>query len=323
MAHSDTNQVDRLLDARIAGQSGLVTRAQALRGGYSPDAIRWRLSSGRWVQVHRGVYLTTPGRDDWELRAVAALLTVGTPSALCDVSAGIAWGLAAVDSADLRIVVPYGRNGADRPGITVVRSRLFAERVHPMAWPHRTTAEHTIFDMAMGRDLDRVAALMAKGCQLGITTERALGAALSTRTGQTHGGLVAEMLGLVGAGAESAAEARFIRDVEQAHGLPAGISQEPATASRMRDRTFGATQVIVEIDGRLGHAGWSNRLRDGRRDRKHARGGWLTVRGGWPDVAGSPCEFADDLVEIFVGRGWRGSPRACRRGECVLRRRAA
>ncbi|HET8593941.1 MAG TPA: type IV toxin-antitoxin system AbiEi family antitoxin domain-containing protein [Intrasporangium sp.] len=308
---SSDEPVDRLLRARIAGQSGLVTRAQALRGGYSPAAIRWQVTSGRWVQVHRGVYLTSPGRDDWEVRAVAALLAIGRPSALCGPSAGAAWGLTSAPAGDVHVLVPFGRRGVDRPGMTVVRSRRFTERVHPQAWPHRTTAEHTVYDLSVGQDLDRVVALMAKACQLRIATEATLAAALETRPTQTHHGVVAEVLGLVGDGAESAAEVRYIRDVERSHGLPSGRSQHPAPGQRFRDRTYEKYRLIVEIDGRLGHSPWAGRQKDSRRDRKAATTGRLTVRGTWLDVAAAPCEFADDLGVILRDRGWPGTPVRC------------
>ncbi|WP_347352722.1 type IV toxin-antitoxin system AbiEi family antitoxin domain-containing protein [Intrasporangium sp.] len=312
----------RLLGARIAGQSGLLTRTQALRAGCTPAAIKWQVTSGRWVQVHRGVYLTTPGRDDWSTRAVAALLAVGTPSALYGLSAGAGWGLTAPHTGGVQVLVPVGRRGVDRPGITVVRSRRFYERVHPEAWPHRTTAEHTVFDLSVGHPLDRVVALMAKACQLRIATEASLARALASRPGQTHRGLVGEALGIVGDGAESAAEVRFVRDVERAHHLPVGVSQVPAPGQRFRDRAYADYHLVVEIDGRLGHAGWAGRQQDGRRDRKAARDGWLTVRGTWLDVAGAPCELADDLGRILRERGWSGQARPCRDG-CPLAERAA
>jgi hypothetical protein len=85
--------VDALLRARAAGQAGLLTRAQALSGGLTRKGVECRLASGRWLVVHPGVYLTMPGRPDWETAAVAALLHAGRGSALCDSSAGHAWGL--------------------------------------------------------------------------------------------------------------------------------------------------------------------------------------------------------------------------------------
>ena len=314
---------DRLLAAKVAGQAGLVTRSQARAHGWSKAAIRWQIESGRWARVHRGVYLTTPGRDDWEMRAVAALLAISMPSCLRGDSAGVAWGLQAEDSDDIQVLVPVNRRGEPLPGVKVHRSRRFADRVHPTEWPHRTMVEHTVFDLSMGHGLDRCIALMAKACQLRLTTEEALGQVLRTRPTQPHRRLIAEALGLVGEGAESAAEVRYIRDVELAHGLPTGVRQEPAPGSRSRDNDYPEWGVIVEIDGRLGHLGWGNQQRAGRRDRKAAAGGKLTVRGGWRDVAVAPCEFAADLKDIFTTRGWRGAAHACGNQDCDLGNKAA
>jgi hypothetical protein len=56
-----------LLRARAAGQSGLLTRSQALDGGLSPKAVEWRLRKGGWLVVHPGVYQTQPGRRGWDV----------------------------------------------------------------------------------------------------------------------------------------------------------------------------------------------------------------------------------------------------------------
>ncbi len=78
----------------VDGQAGTCsTRSQALFAGITDDAVAWRISTGRWVALHPGVYLTTPGRGDWEVRAVAALLHLGAGAALFGRSAAYAWGL--------------------------------------------------------------------------------------------------------------------------------------------------------------------------------------------------------------------------------------
>ncbi|WP_374968033.1 type IV toxin-antitoxin system AbiEi family antitoxin domain-containing protein [Terrabacter sp. BE26] len=320
--------LDRLLAARVAGQAGLVTRTQLLSAGWSGDEVRWRVSSGRWLQVHRGVYLTTPGRRDWESRMVGALLAVGPPCCLTGASAGQAWGLVprAPDEelhlSDVEVLVPTGRSGADLPGVRVRRSRHFTSRVHPTAWPPRTTIEHTAFDLALGHGADRALALVAKACQLRLTTESELAGALLSRPTHPHRRMLAEALGLIGEGAESAAEVRYARDIEGAHGLPKGTRQLPAPGARSRDSAYAEVAVVVEIDGRLGHVGWTGQQRAGARDRKAAATGLLTVRGGWTDVAVTPCDFAADLALIFRNRGWTGRARPCGAG-CSVQQRAA
>ena len=307
-----------LLAARIRGQSGLVSRDQALSGGLTEKTIRCRIESGRWLRLHPGVYLTEPGRDDWSMRAVAALLHVGPPVALCGKSAGHAWSLLPDPGDTISVVVPFGRSGRMRDGIEVIRSRHMRERVDPSAWPHRTTAEDTVLDLSQGRSLDRAVALAGKARQLHLVTPGSLLRALDHRPGQSHRSLLRLALGEIHDGVESAAEYRYVRDVERAHGLPAGRRQEPAPGQRHRDSFYDLVDVVVEVDGRVGHEGWAAQKRDRRRDLDAAVNGYLTVRPTWVDVAQAPCALAADLVAVFHSRGWQGRARRCRRRGCSV-----
>jgi len=306
------------LRARVLGQAGLVTRAQALTAGVGVEALRWAVTSGRWATVHPGVYLTTPGRDDWEVRAVGALLSVGGPVALSGASARFAWGLERREPHVLHLVVPADRRAPVRDGIRVTRTRHFEERVHASAWPHRTTVEHSVLEVQARDPVDRVLALVAHACQQQLTSEARLSAALASRPGQPHGALLRECLSDVGSGAESAAEIRYIRDVERAHGLPTATRQAVLGQDRRCDNLFEAQQLVLEVDGRLGHEGWAGRVRDGVRDRAAAREGRLTARVFWPDVAVTPCALADEVGILLQVRGWTGSARACRRRDCAV-----
>ncbi|WP_330473939.1 type IV toxin-antitoxin system AbiEi family antitoxin domain-containing protein [Terrabacter sp. C0L_2] len=315
--------MDPLLAARIRGQSGLVTREQALAAGLTEKAIRWRVTSGRWTVVHPRVYLTEPGREGWDLRATAALLHVGRPAALFRWSAGHAWSLVHRGDDPIEVVVPIGRSGRTRDGITIVRSREFHQRLDPTAWPHRVSAAHTVFDLSAGAPLDRAVALMAKAQQLRLCTPDELRAALATRSRQPQRRLLMEALGEVGEGVESAAEHRYVRDVERAHGLPVGRRQAPAPGQRHRDSAYDAQKVVVEVDGRLGHEGWAAQAVDRRRDIDSAVTGWLTVRPTWLEVADAPCRLAADLDTILRSRGWTGRAVPCRRPGCFLARQRA
>lgn len=292
-------------------------------GGISLESVRWALASGRWVALHPGVYLTTPGRDDWEVRAVSVLLSVGGPVALAGSSARFAWGLERREPETADVVIPAARRAAVRPGLVVTRTRRFDEQVHATAWPHRTTVEHSVLAVKRSDPADRVLALVARACQQGLTSEARLAEALASRPGQPHAALLRECLADVGAGAESAAEIRYVRDVERAHGLPVATRQVVLGQNRRCDNLYADQHLVLEIDGRLGHEGWTGRVRDGVRDRAAARQGRLTVRGYWPDVAVAPCTFAEEVGFLLRLRGWRGAPRACRRRGCALRRARA
>ena len=104
----------------MAGQCGVVTRAQCLERGLTERAVDWRVSTGRWIRLHPGVYLTQPGRNDWQVTAMAALLACGRPSALGGASAGHAWGLVRAPGPDIEVVVPLDRRvRRNLSGVTV------------------------------------------------------------------------------------------------------------------------------------------------------------------------------------------------------------
>jgi hypothetical protein len=273
------------------------------------------------VRLHPGVYLTEPGRSDWEVRAVAALLACGKGAALSHQSAAYAWGLQRAAGERLRIVVPAGRHIAAPDGVTVLRSRSADERTDETAWPHRTTVEHTLLDLAHENSLDDAVGRLARAFQQGRTTERMVLQALAMRPRQRHRALLLEVLADLEDGAESPAELRWIRDVEQAHGLPVGTRQQPTGGGGRRDNAYEEFGLVVEVDGRLGHEGWDGRRRDGRRDRQAAASGRLTARVFWDEVVGAPCELAGEIGGLLRARGWSGAPRPCRRRRCTVRQR--
>lgn len=314
--------MDRVLEARVAGQFGLVTRTQALAAGLSDKAIRWRVTSRRWLPVHPGVYQTQPGRDDWTVRAMAALLHVGSPAGLRGRSAAHAWGLLPEPTGPMEVLIPSNRRGGARDGIVVVRSNAGIGHLHETAWPHRTTVPHTVLDLAKGDSVDRAIGWMATACQKRLTTPAELREALAQRPNQTHARLLREVLEDLSDGLESIAEVRYVRDVEVAHGLPTGRRQASLSDRRRADNAYDEVRVIVEVDGRLGHDGWRARQAEGRRDLSAAGDGWLTVRTHWADVTAGACRLAAELGAVFTTRGWSGRARACRRPTCHLRARA-
>src|SRR6185312_3411565 len=79
----------------LAGnQSGVVSRAQALRAGLTVDMIKFRVRSGRWRQIHPGVYATFTGMPGRSVRLWAAVLSAGPGAVLSYQTAAELQGLA-------------------------------------------------------------------------------------------------------------------------------------------------------------------------------------------------------------------------------------
>lgn len=309
------------LERWTATQLGLVTRWQCLDLGATSAFIEWRLSSGRWVGVHRGVFQTEPGRDDWLTRAGAAFLAAGDGAAVSHETAARTYGLLTTSDAPTTISIPARRRIARPVGVRLVRRQdLDERRLDDDVWPPRTRIDDTVLDLADERDADGAIALAARACQLGVTWDEGLLKALACRKRHRWSDLLRSALSDVGEGAESTFEVRFVRDVERAHGLPAGRRQQPSGGGRRHhDCGYEAYRVLIELDGRMVHSDPRQRRQDGVRDLDALIENWVTVRASWPDVVVTPCAYAARLARLFATRGWRGAPRACRRKDCAIR----
>jgi very-short-patch-repair endonuclease len=271
-------------------QRGLVTRQQCLAAGITYRAVRHRLDTGRWTRLSHGVYLTVPGREGWWWQATSALLSVGSGAAWAFGTAGFAHGLVRTAPTTVELVVDAAIHVRAGLGIRVHRSRYADQRVDELHWPWRTRFEETVLDLAERGSTDEVLALLGRAFFRGQTTEATLRSLLEARARHRGRRLLTDVLADVADGAQSAMEVRFLQDVERAHGLPRGRRQAPSVAGRLRlhDVAYDEQRVLVELDGRLGHVG-EGRISDGRRDRRSAGQGWLTLRAFWIDVAGTPA----------------------------------
>lgn len=165
---------------------------------------------------------------------------------------------------------------------------------------------------------------MVKGLELAIVSQTVLRDTLATRRGVAFKAELVEALAVVDEGAQSAAELRYVRDVERAHRLPIATKQAPTgLRSGRRDALYEDQAFVVELDGQLGHARWSLRVRDNARDRRAATDGLLTARAGWVDLVPSACGLARDVALILCTRGWQGQPSVCGRPGCAVGELAA
>lgn len=304
--------------ARLAlRQQHVVSIAQCRAAGLSEGRVRTLVRRGQWAVPYRGVLLTSVGVDTWATRACAVVLAVGAPSALCGLSAAYAVGLTAAPGPGVEVLVPHDRRVLAPAGVTLSRSRHFADRVRSGRWPPCTTVADTLLDLAAASDVDAAIGWAARALQKGLLTSGELSAALRMRRRHRHGAALAEFLAQDGL--ESTAEWRLCHDVLMAHGLPVGRRQVPAGGGRQRrDVLIEEYGLVIEVDGREGHEGWDNQRRDARRDLDALGKGLSTVRPGWLDVKIRPCQLAVRLAGALRVRGWPGSAVRCRRRSCVV-----
>ena len=159
---------------------------------------------------------------------------------------------------------------------------------------------------------------MTRAVQQRVVSSESLLAALTERKLHPRRKLLTTLLADVAEGVESNLELAYLRDVERAHGLPRGRRNRYRGGLRHRsDVGYDEYGVLVELDGRLGHAD-EGRFRDFRRDNDFALRALLTLRYGWYDVVEQPCEVNHQVSTVLQGRGWSDLPTRCRRCRRVL-----
>ena len=78
-----------------ARQWGALSHAQAIAAGLTPDQIKYRLLTGQWRRIARGVYVVAGTPDRWEIKVMIALLAGPTGTVASHLTAAALFGLAA------------------------------------------------------------------------------------------------------------------------------------------------------------------------------------------------------------------------------------
>lgn len=326
------------LVALIRAQAGVVARWQLREYGVPDSAVRTLLDSGRWTVRHPGVYATFSGDLGRTAELWAAVLACSrrpriqpgvrhSPDAvLSHETAAELYGLTDRPSAVVHVTVPDGRRRpVAAPGIRVHFSMHLADRRHPAQSLPRTRVEDTVIDLTQtAPDLDTAIDWLSRACGSRLTTPDRLATALRARKKIRRRRELQYALDDAADGAHNLFELRYHREVERAHGLPAGSRQlrrRLGEGTIYDDVDYGEHATVVHLDGRVHrHA---TRFRDMRRDNAAVVDGRDPLRYGWHDVTERPCHVAAQVALILRRNGWTGRPRPCARTDCLLRRSAA
>ncbi|MEU8236693.1 type IV toxin-antitoxin system AbiEi family antitoxin domain-containing protein [Actinoplanes missouriensis] len=304
----------RHIDEISRHQRGILTRAQALSSGMSPDHLRRLYTSGGWQRLHRGVYATFSGPVARPALRWAAVLAAGRGAMLSHRSAAEEAGLADDAPGPIHVLIPDERRVCPSGGLVVHRAKGTATRLHPVRLPPQTRVEDTVLDMASAaRSEEEAMAWIAAACGRRLTTPARIAKALADRPRLLRRRDLTVLLGEAGAGVGSVLEWRYLRDVERAHALPPGARQQRrarAGGSWYDDVHYLEHGVRVELDGLAAHPP-EGRGRDFRRENAAVRSGERVLRYGSLDIGEDPCRVAAQVAGVLRSRGWRGEPRRC------------
>ncbi len=309
----------------LAAQTGLISRAQVIAAGGQDHDVARMLRRRRWAAIHPGVYAdhTGPlsrGQQEWAAVLLYWPAALGGPSALARYGVRTGRDREAGTTHPVHLVVERSRRVSARPDIELTRiSRFDAVVLHHVS-PPRVRLEHAALDVASGsRDETGAVAVLCDAVQSRRTTAARLLAALDDRPRLPRRSLLRPILDDAATGSHSVLEREYLRRVERAHSLPAGLRQRRVRDGRtsvFRDVEYLPHGIVVELDGRLGHELRLDRWDDLDRDVLSATRGDLTVRLGWGQVL-EPCRVAAAIGSILRSRGWTGCAGPCSSG-CVV-----
>jgi hypothetical protein len=285
--------------------------------------IKFRLRSGRWRLMHRGVYVTFTGVPGRGARLWAAVLSAGPGAMLSHQTAAELHGLADKATNPIHVTVPHERHVLAVEGVSLHRSGRAVEAMEQRSHPPRTRVEETVLDLTQtAKTFDDVCGWVTRAIARELTDETRLNAAVRARLRLRWRADLQELIVAAAGGDHSVLEFRYHRDVERAHGLPESVRQVPFTGPGgrrgRRDRVYDQYGVVVELDGRLAHPA-ENHWQDKARDNAAAADGKQSLRYGWSQVKWQPCETAAEVARVLRRHGWDGNPRPCSPG-CPVQR---
>ena len=261
--------VEAILDRIARSAHGVVTRAQLLKAGVTPQEIRSRIDRGGLLRVHPGVYRVGHGAPSLEASYLAAVLAAGEGAMLSGLAAAHLLGLVAGPPPGPEVTAWTERR---IEGVRTFRSRSTnAQAATRVRGIPVTTVPRTLVDIAA--ELPEHA--LARAChEAGVryrTTPRQVEAVLAQRP-TTPGArkLRRVMLGDVRV-TLSTLERRFLELLTK-EGLPLPVTNRPAGGRRV-DCRWPEHRLTVELDGYRFHNSRHSWEQDRRREREaRARG---------------------------------------------------
>jgi hypothetical protein len=317
-------------------QEGVITSRQALAFGHTPGDIRWKVQSGRWQAVYRGVYATFSGKLSRDAKLWAAVLRTGDDAALSHETAAERLGFAPGSSEMIHVTVPAASDPArwsDLVGVVVHRSTHWRGHAEMMFKLPVTPGATTVLDLVESAEtLDDAFGWVSRAVAEQVARPESLALALAGRKKFARRRWLNDALADIADGVTFPLERRWVYDVERPHGLPRAVRQAPRSGgdgTRFHDSLYEPFNVPVELDGLAFHPPEQLDRERRRANETAIASSAMTLRYGFKEVANRPCVQAEQVARALIKHGWDARKlKACQRPGCAVellleKRRAA
>jgi hypothetical protein len=310
----------------LSAQEKVFSVDQARALGWKDHELRWKVDSGRWQRVYRGIYATFPGPLPNSARQWALVLLIGETAVLSHQTAAELQGFARGPASQIHVTVPAGKHPTRWRGLRgVVVHRSANVRADPQPWFRlpRTPVVQTVLDLVESAlDLDDAYAWLSRAVTTDAAAVGMITQALKQRKKVRGRAWLEDALTDVSDGVHFPLERRWTRDVERAHGLPTATHQarrDGADGIRFLDNLYEPYDLSVELDGAAFHA-------PEERDADHYRDNETTIaldarvlRYGFRQVANRPCVPAAQFARALIKHGWPAKTlKSCPKPNCAV-----
>jgi len=293
----------------LLNQTGTATLAE-LRTLASERSVRIWLKKGRLVRLHPGVLVLPNRRNDWQVRARAAVLY--SRGHLSHVTALALWNVIADRPPCLHVSVPCRRGLRSGPNLVVHRKSYLA-RPYDIDGLPVTGLDCALLDSwsLVNRRASRhgaqalVRAAVIEAVRAGRTAAGRLADAVSARPTMAGRSDLVDLLGLIAGGCQSELEIWGVRHVLQIDGIPKPSQQHrvnlPGRAVYL-DAALPQVKLGIELDGAAFHGASEARERDIARDAALAGAGWQVLRFSYRRLTQDPEGCRRDMAAAYHRR---------------------
>jgi very-short-patch-repair endonuclease len=286
----------RVIDQFLRKHDGVLTLAQAKRGGISQDGVNRRLRSGRWLRCAPGVYFVDDRPFTDAARIRAAVWGLGTEAVASGLTAAWWQGITKYAPALVEVTVPRDAHRAKRDGIRTRRRDLARADIVELRGLRVTELGLTVVEAASRRGggvsiLDTALQRHTDLTQLWRAHLRNKG---------RHGSPAARrLLQAADDGARSAAERLLVKLLTQA-GITGWVANLPVGRYRV-DFGFPGCKVALETDGLAFHSDADDFQNDRVRQNRLILLGWQVLRFTWLDLTEYPERVIAEVRRATCG----------------------
>lgn len=298
----------RRLNDVAATQHGAVSLDQIRRIVRTDDQLRSVVAAGWMVLAAPRVYVVAGSAPTWERSLQVGLLSLGPSAMVSHRAAAALHGFERATTDAVEFQVP--RACRNRSGALCVHSTSFIGSLDVVSVKgfRVTSATRTVIDLARLRvSTLELEAAVDSAIRSFASSPEVIGRRLAALRGPGRWGCRRLDELLADAGGHTVLERRFLTLVRRA-GLPRPRCQAVTEFGRggqaRVDFAFDPYRLLVEVNGRRGHASDAERAKDAHRRNELQAIGYVVLEFTWNQVTRTPAVVASAVERHLVRAGW-------------------